>query len=450
LPPADLPTACRAGVYPGIATARRERAAAQTGPRSRPLERTTGVEARVERFAKGTNLGWVAEALSARRADILERWLDAAARQPFHHSRRELAIGEHVPALFDAVVALLRRAAPRWVDAPAPLDDPAVLDAAQAHARSRVEQGLRPTDVVVEFRLLRQEIGRALRLELDDAIPARDVVGAELLLHDAFDGAMTLALAALTHHVDAARQEFLGTTVHEIGQPLTAVKAAVQIAARSLERGEAETAREALARAEAGAEQMRVLLGRLGDLARLGLGRYALHPVDVNLVDAVASVVGRLEPTAAARVRIETAGEDPIGHWDRVAIEQVVGNLVSNAPKYSEAPAPVDVVIQAEPAAVQLTVQDRGIGLAAEEVAGLFRRYGRARSAVEREIGGLGLGLYIVRGIVEAYGGRVWAESPGPRRGTSVSLLLPRMRERADPTPGGRSSLGEGAPVRPD
>jgi signal transduction histidine kinase len=146
----------------------------------------------------------------------------------------------------------------------------------------------------------------------------------------------------------------------------------------------------------------------------------------VNLVDAVAAVVGRLEPAAAARVRVETVGADPVGHWDPVAIEQVVGNLLSNALKYAEAPTPIDVVVQAEAGTVQLTVQDQGIGLAAEEVAGLFRRYGRARSAVDREIGGLGLGLYIVRGLVEAHGGRVWAESPGPGRGTSISVLLPR------------------------
>jgi signal transduction histidine kinase len=394
------------------------------------VERTTEVGARVERFARGTDLAWVAEALAARRADILARWLDAAARQPFHLDRRELAIGEHVPALFDAVVTLLRRAAPRWVDARAPLDDPAVLDAAQEHARSRVEQGLRPTDVVVEFRLLRQEIGRALRFELDDEIPARDVVGAELLLHDAFDGAMTLALAALTHHVDAARQEFLGTTVHEIGQPLTAIKAAVQLAERAVERGDRPAAREALARAGAGADQMRALLARLSDLARLGLGRYELRPTDVNLVDVVAAVVGRLEPAAAARVRVETAGQEPTGRWDRVALEQVVGNLTSNALKYSTTPSPIDLIVQAAPATVQLIVQDRGIGLAPEEVAGLFRRYGRARSAIEREIGGLGLGLYIVRGIVEAHGGRVWAESPGQGLGTSVIVLLPRAPDR--------------------
>jgi signal transduction histidine kinase len=143
-------------------------------------------------------------------------------------------------------------------------------------------------------------------------------------------------------------------------------------------------------------------------------------------------VVARLEPTAGARVRVETAGEDPIGLWDRVAVEQVVSNLVSNALKYSEPPSPIEVLVQAEPAAVQMTVQDRGIGMAPEEVAGLFRRYGRARSAVEREIGGLGLGLYIVHGIVEAHGGRVWAESPGPGRGTSVAVLLPRMPERPE------------------
>ncbi|MBM4409628.1 MAG: sensor histidine kinase [Chloroflexi bacterium] len=86
----------------------------------------------------------------------------------------------------------------------------------------------------------------------------------------------------------------------------------------------------------------------------------------------------------------------------------------------------VTIAVRAEPSVVQLTVQDHGIGLAPDEVAALFRRYARARSAVEREIGGLGLGLYIVRGIVEAHHGRIWAESPGRSQGTSVHVLLPR------------------------
>jgi len=81
---------------------------------------------------------------------------------------------------------------------------------------------------------------------------------------------------------------------------------------------------------------MRALLSRLGDLARLGLGRYEFRPAELNLVDVISAVTARLDPADAARIRVETDGEEPIGIWDRVALEQVPSNLVSNALKYSQ------------------------------------------------------------------------------------------------------------------
>src|SRR5437016_2002969 len=140
------------------------------------MDSPSDVESRVEQLAQGTDLGWVADVLSGRRDEILNGWLQAAIKQPFHAMRPERAVADHIPALFDALVAVLRRTAQRWLDTPAPLSDPAVLEAAQNHARDRFEQGLHPEDVVTEFRLLRQEIGGALRTHLADATPAGDVM----------------------------------------------------------------------------------------------------------------------------------------------------------------------------------------------------------------------------------------------------------------------------------
>src|SRR5205807_1166502 len=103
---------------------------------------------------------------------------------------------------------------------------------AQDHARARFEQGLQPTDVVTEFRLLRQEIGHALWAHLRDTVPASDVVGTELLVHDALDGAITLALHALTAHIEEVREDFLATTIHDTLQPLATIKGFLQFIAR--------------------------------------------------------------------------------------------------------------------------------------------------------------------------------------------------------------------------
>ena len=194
------------------------------------------VTTRVGPIARGANLAWVADALAARRLDILDRWRTVTARQPFHMGRGAPGVADHIPELFDAIVDLLQRTAPWAALSDSPLLDPAVLKAASEHARVRFEQGLSAVDVVTEFRLLRHEVGRAIRAEVDDEAPAGDVVGAELLVHDALDGAIGLALAALSVHLDELREEFLATTVHDVQQPISVLKGVMQLALRELAR----------------------------------------------------------------------------------------------------------------------------------------------------------------------------------------------------------------------
>ena len=115
------------------------------------------------------------------------------------------AVADHIPRLFDALVDLLRT---RGADPPAapPLDDPAVLVAADEHARARFAQGLGPTDVATELRLLRQEIWRALRRYLDRSVSSEDVLAAELVINDGLDSAVTTTLLALRAREEEHRQ----------------------------------------------------------------------------------------------------------------------------------------------------------------------------------------------------------------------------------------------------
>lgn len=166
---------------------------------------SSDVTRRVESFTQDADLSWVVDMLTGHRDEILERWLDAASDQPFHRARAERAIADHIPALFDALGRLLTRYRDRSGNG-VPLEDPDVLAAAQSHARMRFEQGFVAPDVATEFRLLRQEIGRALRRYVSDRSPTSDVVGAELLLHDALDGAVFLALTELSEHEVARRR----------------------------------------------------------------------------------------------------------------------------------------------------------------------------------------------------------------------------------------------------
>jgi signal transduction histidine kinase len=390
---------------------------------------TDNVALRVEWLAQDSDLAWVAQALLARRQEILDQWLEAAAAQPFHRGRREGVVADDIPRLLDALTDFLLRHAPRWVDASPPLDDPSVLQAATLHARQRANQGLQPADVVVEFRLLRQEIWRALRAQLPIGAPPRDTAGAAMLINDALDGAITIGLEALTQRIEVLRQEFLATSMHELRSPLAAVKGYAQLARRSLRAPTPDLKRvgDALVRIDGQAERIVVLLNTLMDASRIALGDLDLDRTRVDLAGLLDEVIADLGPETAERVVLDLpAGLDASGAWDATRLRQVVGNLVSNAAKYSAPGTPIEIPVRGDARTVRFDVRDRGIGIPPAELPQLFRRFYRTPTAIDQGIEGLGLGLYLCRGIVEAHGGRIWAESAGAGEGTCIRVELPR------------------------
>ena len=148
----------------------------------------------------------------------------------------------------------------------------------------------------------------------------------------------------------------------------------------------------------------------------------------IDLGELVHEVVGRFLPVATPEavtidVKLAAAVE---GSWDRLRLEQIVTNLLSNAVKYG-AGRPISVEVGAtgpgEDAEVWIAVRDRGIGMSAEDLGRIFGRFERAAS--ERNYGGLGLGLWIVRQVVDAMGGTISVESQ-PDRGSTFTVRLPR------------------------
>ena len=258
---------------------------------------------RVEEFSSGADFAWVTHALSKRRDEILERWLDAAASQPFHAGRREHAVADHIPHLFDALLGLLKTTGPSWIEARAPLEDIGILSAAQSHARVRAEQRLSPASIVVEFRLLRQEIWRALREALPDQSPTGDVVAAEMLVNDALDSAITQGLAALSDYVEQVREEFLATTLHDVRQPLTSLSGEAQLLIRWLGQPnppDLQRVRAGAERIQASARRMMTMLETLSDMSRVALGSLDLQVREVNLEDVVRKVLANCPPDEAS------------------------------------------------------------------------------------------------------------------------------------------------------
>ncbi|RKG98558.1 DUF4118 domain-containing protein [Corallococcus sp. CA053C] len=211
------------------------------------------------------------------------------------------------------------------------------------------------------------------------------------------------------------RDEFLSIASHELKTPLTPLNLKLQSLRRELERNPGPVPRALVERyLEVGSRQVKKLgelVNDLLDVSRIAAGRLALEPARVDLAELVRDVVASYEgPAARSGSSLRLVGVDTptLGWWDRPRLEQVVVNLVDNAIKYGQG-RPIDIRLEARDGRATLTVRDQGIGIAAESLPRLFGRFERAVS--DRHYGGLGLGLYITRTLLEAMGGTVRAES---------------------------------------
>ncbi|ACG71637.1 multi-sensor signal transduction histidine kinase [Anaeromyxobacter sp. K] len=248
----------------------------------------------------------------------------------------------------------------------------------------------------------------------------------------------------------AARDVFLSVASHELKTPVTAALLQTQQALRTLDRDppDAGRARGQVASAAGSVERLGRLVEALLDVSRLATGRAALERRRFDLSDAVRQAAARLaEPAARAGSALELEVEAGIAcEGDRLRIEQVLTNLASNALKFG-AGRPVTIALRREGGRAVLRVRDRGIGIPATDLERIFGRFERAHEA--RHYGGLGLGLWIAREIVEASGGTIGAEStPGEGATFTVALpLAPADPERAG-APGAAVSPAAPAPRR--
>jgi signal transduction histidine kinase len=229
-----------------------------------------------------------------------------------------------------------------------------------------------------------------------------------------------------------ARQDFLSIAGHELKTPLTSVLLNLRAVDGSLRAAGVPAADARLAtRWEALSRQIGRLEGlvdQLLDVSRITAGRMALTPEPIDLGALVHEVAGRFAPpltSESSPISVHVAA--PIqGVWDRMRLEQILTNLLSNAVKYgAEQPIAVEVGTTgpADEGEIWIAVRDRGIGMSADELGRIFGRFERAVS--ERNYGGLGLGLWIVRQVVEAMGGHVSVDSQ-PERGSTFTVKLPR------------------------
>jgi signal transduction histidine kinase len=227
---------------------------------------------------------------------------------------------------------------------------------------------------------------------------------------------------------DRLKDEFVALISHDLRTPLTSITGYVELA---LEEELTDDVRGFLEVVERNSERLLVLVNDLLFVAHLQAGELTLERDDVDLAEVVREAVTALEPRAAAKSITLTSVLDavPAVHADRGRVQQVLDNLVSNAVKFTPEGGAVQVSLVERDGFVRLEVTDSGIGISADDQHRLFQRFFRAESAVERQLPGTGLGLYISRVITEAHEGSLSVRSQLDR-GSTFRLELPLAHAR--------------------
>lgn len=232
--------------------------------------------------------------------------------------------------------------------------------------------------------------------------------------------------------LERLREEWMSVVAHDLRQPLGSLALQAELLARQ---PIPENARPAVERIRTATKRLERMIRDLMDVSRLEARRLTLERKPVDLRSIVSEVAGHFSAEAHDRpFHIQETGRPRTLSLDEVRMEQVVGNLLSNAIKYGKRGTEIDVRLDWLDDAVELGVENVGEGLSPEDAERVFSRFTRSKSAREGGIAGLGLGLYISRGLVEAHGGRIWVENDSDGR-TTFRVLLPYVAPPPTPSP---------------
>jgi CheY-like chemotaxis protein/nitrogen-specific signal transduction histidine kinase len=223
------------------------------------------------------------------------------------------------------------------------------------------------------------------------------------------------------------KDDFLGIVSHELRTPLSAILGWARMLRRGVV-GNMQARERALEAIERNATLQARLVDDLLDVSRIVSGKLELETGSVDLASVVDAALDSVRPTLLAKdleVRLALTPEGLTVLGDARRLQQVVWNLLTNAIKFTPPSGHIEVSLTRADRTARLRVSDTGIGIPPDVLPHVFERFKQADGSATRQYGGLGLGLSIVRHVIEAHGGRVEASSEGPGRGSEVTIELP-------------------------
>lgn len=233
---------------------------------------------------------------------------------------------------------------------------------------------------------------------------------------------------------ESMKSDFVSFVSHQLRTPLSGMSWMLELASETP--GIPEDARAYLADARESAARLSTLVNDLLDIAKLESGRLSAVPESLALSDLTASVVSEMRPLAAGKsLAMEVSCDPRVSRVfaDAQLLRQVVTNLLSNAVKYTPPGGRIAVRLAQQNGSVTWTVRDTGVGVPKHAQARLFEKFYRANNAISVDAEGTGLGLHLVRLIVEQAGGRVWCESE-EGQGATFAFTLPAMAAEKEGT----------------
>jgi len=241
------------------------------------------------------------------------------------------------------------------------------------------------------------------------------------------------AARAEAEEANRLKDEFLATVSHELRTPLTAILGWLSML--RADRLDKETSTHALETVERNARAQAQLIEDLVDVSRIAGGKLKLEVRTIDLVPVIAAAIDIVRPAADAKgVHIQFANDARVGavSGDPARLQQVIWNLLSNAVKFTSRDGHVYVSFQQSNSSAELVVRDTGIGIHPGFLPNVFERFRQAEGPVTRTHRGLGLGLAIVRHLIELHGGTVTAESQGEGLGATFTIRMPLAAIRSD------------------